>query len=138
MGHYSYFFGVKRPKLAFSPLSGFLGGGSRCESGFGRCFKLARRGKNHVSDQARQVVPKHACAFIHKARVHKARAWTREDVIALSGALGLGTTGTVSELSALIKAYPTVHLEVQHNPFFSVHFVRDKWHCVDSADSIVV
>jgi hypothetical protein len=54
------------------------------------------------------------CAFIHKAQ-----AQTREDMTVLSGVLGLETTGTISELSALIKAHLAAHLEVQHNPCFS-------------------
>jgi hypothetical protein len=124
---------VKQPKLAFSPLSGFFGGDHAADQVFGRCFKPARRGKKHVSDQARQVVPK------AKTCIHSARAQTRpEDMIVLSGALGLETTGTVSELSALIKAHLAAHLEVQHNPRFSALFVRNKWDCVDIADSIVV
>jgi hypothetical protein len=55
----------------------------------------------------------------------------KDDLIALSGALDLKTTGTVSELTSQLKAHVSEHPELQHNPRFSGLFLHGRRRRVD-------
>ena len=50
----------------------------------------------------------------------------------LSGALGLKTTGTVSELTTQVKSHLSTHPEIQHDPRFSGLFLHNRRRRVDN------
>jgi hypothetical protein len=54
----------------------------------------------------------------------------KDDLIALSGALGLKASGTITELSAQLRAHLAMHPDIQHNPCFSGLFLTCR-HRVD-------
>jgi len=47
----------------------------------------------------------------------------KDDLVALSGALGLKTSGTINELTLQLKTHLTAHPEIEHNPCFSGIFL---------------
>ena len=54
----------------------------------------------------------------------------KDDLIVVAGALGLKTTGTVSELTAIIKSHLSDNLNLQLDPWFAGLFLQNKRHCV--------
>jgi hypothetical protein len=47
----------------------------------------------------------------------------KDDLIVLSGALGLETSGTINKLTAQLRAHMATHPEIQHNARFSGLFL---------------
>jgi len=47
----------------------------------------------------------------------------KDDLIALSGTLGLKMSGTINELTSWLKTHLTTHPEIEHNPHFSGIFL---------------
>ena len=62
----------------------------------------------------------------------------KDDLVALSGALGLKTTGTVSELATQLRSHLSAHPEIQHIPRFSGLFLQNRRRRVDHVDTNVV
>jgi len=54
----------------------------------------------------------------------------KDNLIALSGALGLKTSGTINKLTLWLKTHLTTHPEIEHNPSFSGIFLTCR-HCVE-------
>jgi hypothetical protein len=50
----------------------------------------------------------------------------KDDLIALSGVLGLSMSGTISSLHAQLKAHLNTHPEVQHNARFAGLFLSGR------------
>jgi len=47
----------------------------------------------------------------------------KDNLVALSGALGLKTSGTINKLTSRLKTHLTTHPEIEHNPRFSGIFL---------------
>ena len=56
----------------------------------------------------------------------------KDDLVALSSALGLKTAATIHKLITQIKSHLNVHPKVQQNACFSRLFLPTRWHRVDN------
>jgi len=55
----------------------------------------------------------------------------KDNLIALSGTLGLKMSGTINELTSWLKTHLTAHPEIKHNPRFSGIFLTHRCHVED-------